>query len=351
MTYNIDSRPKRNWRRWLLIGSLLLVLVLAGAAFLVRQSYLDNLDPVSRSEQVQLVTVPTGSTVAEIARDLRDRNLIKSQWAFEWYIRSQEVSGLIKAGTYALKPSQSIPEIVEVLTQGQIATDLVTILPGKRIDEIRQTLINYGFDPTEVDEALDPSRYEGHPALTDKPRQANLEGYIYPESFQKTAETHPSDIIAASLDEMQKRLTPEIRAGIVRQGLTVHEGVILASIIEREVRTPEERRQAAQVFLRRLKEGIKLESDATASYGAVLAGEEPSLSYDSAYNTYLHTGLPPTPISNSTEVSIEAVADPAKTDYLYFVCLLTNDERVTYFSRTLEEHEARFADRRGDLCE
>ena len=126
--------------------------------------------------------------------------------------------------------------------------------------------------------------------------------------------------------------------------MTTHQAVILASIVEREVSKPEDRAQVAQVFLKRIKMGMKLQSDATASYGAVLNGEDINnmtssqiLNYNSAYNTYLNTGLPPGPISNVSEASLKAVANPAQTDWLYFV---SGDDKVTYFSKTLEEHEA-----------
>ena len=117
----------------------------------------------------------------------------------------------------------------------------------------------------------------------------------------------------------------------------MHQGITLASIIEREASTPEDRSRVAQVFYRRISEGRRLQSDATALYGAALNGAEPSAHYESAYNTYSHDGLPPGPISNVSASSLAAVANPASTDYLYFVA---GDDGQTYFSHTLAEHEA-----------
>ncbi|MGH9858148.1 MAG: endolytic transglycosylase MltG, partial [Acidobacteriota bacterium] len=258
------------------------------------------------------------------------------------------------AGTYNLRPSMSVQEIADALTQGRIATDLVTISPGIRLDQVRQILIQkYGFGASEVDAALNPANYANHPALVDKPKGASLEGYLYPESFQKTGETSPQTIIRQSLDEMQKVLTPELRAGIVRQGLTVHQGVILASIIEQEVSNPDDKKTVAQVFIKRLKEDIRLESDATATYGAVLSGQIDSLSrqqvlaFDSDYNTYTNDGLTPTPISNVGIRSLQAVANPSDTSYLYFV---SGDDGKTYFSSTIEEHEALVRQHCTKLC-
>lgn len=329
------------------IGIVLLVTVLL-AVVMIRRSYNDNLTPVSASQNNQLVNIPKGSTVKEIGRILQDAGVIRASWAFEWYIRNNNLRDDIQAGTYYLRPNQDVKEITNVITQGKVATDLVTILPGQRIDQIKKALIHNGFDETSVDKALDANNYNNHPALVDKPEDANLEGYIYPESFQKTSDTTAESIVRSSLDEMQKQLTPELRAGIVKQGLNVHDGIILASIIEQEVGNSEDKKTVAQVFLKRLKEGRHLESDATAIYGAVLAGEEPSIFYSSRYNTYEHAGLPPTPISNVSSSSLEAVANPAHSDYLFFVA---GDDGKTYFSRTIEEHEELTKNHCKKLCQ
>lgn len=332
---------KNRWIRVMITIALVLVLVGGAGAIVARKLYNDNLRPVSASEASKIIEIPLGSTSSEIADILEDAGLIRKTWAFEWYVRNEGLRESLQAGTYSLKPSLSTQEITAILTQGKITQDLVTILPGQRLDQIRDALINYGFKQKAVDAALDAKNYANHPALVDKPAKASLEGYIYPESFHKTADTDPKTIIEASLDEMQKRLTPDVRARIVKQGLTVHEGIILASIIEQEVGdvNPEDRPQVAQVFLKRIREGMRLESDATADYGAILDGQPPMPGYDSAYNTYNNDGLTPTPISNVSETSLEAVARPAKTDYLYFVSGDGNYEGKTYFSRTLSEHE------------
>lgn len=339
-----SAAPKRRrWPKVLLAVLLVTAVLILASVVLVRRAYDENLRPVNSTEKSQVVTVPPGSSAREIAQLLESQGLIRSDWAFEWYVNSQNVREQLQAGTYALRPSQSVQEIVAALTQGNISTNLVTILPGQRIDQIRDSLINDGFAPAAVDKALNPRAYSSHPALVDKPPAANLEGYLYPESFHKTTQTDPEEIIRASLDEMQRYLTPQVRAGLVRQGLTAHEGVILASIVEQEVghedqqRDLSDKKKVAQVFLRRLKEDKALESDATAGYGAILAGEEPRLSFPSAYNTYQNKGLPPGPISNVGQNSLLAVADPAQTDFLFFV---SGDDDVTYFSKTIEEHEA-----------
>lgn len=314
----------------------IVTLLVVGVGF-IRKTYMDNLKPVSDRQQAHVITVAPGSTSSEIADTLYAKKAIRSDWAFEWYVRNHQLRDQLKAGTYVVYESQSVQEIVKTLVSGKEATDLVTIVPGKRLGQVRDALVKAGFKAEEVDAALEPTQYAEHPALTDKPADANLEGYLYPESFQKTAQTTPQQVIKQSLDQMQLRLTPEIRQAYSKQGLTVHQAVILASIVEQEVSNAPDRAQVAQVLLKRYKENMSLGSDPTAFYGAIMDGQPASVLYDSPYNTRMHAGLPPGPIGNASESSLKAVAFPAQTDWVYFVA---GDDGKTHFSKTLQEHEA-----------
>lgn len=328
------SWPKR--LIWLLAAFLLLIFLgMVG----VRTYYEMNLRPVSNDETPVVFVVERGATVDEIGTKLHDNGLIRSNAVFKWYVASKQVRDEIQAGTYELKPNMSTPDIVSILTHGKIATNLVTILPGQRIDQIREMLVTNGFSEEDVTYALDPDTHKDHPVLADKPAEASLEGYLYPESFQKSADTTAVDIIDASLDEMNKALTPDIRTAFAGHGLSIYQGITLASVVEREAPdqdTQDDRKQVAQVFLTRLDIGMRLQSDPTAFYGSQLAGRGNSLTYDSPYNTYLYEGLPTGPISNVSSSSLQAVAFPAGTDWIYFVA---GDDGRTHFSRTLEEHE------------
>ncbi len=330
-----------------LITAVAAVLLIVSATLATRYVYNRALQPVGTSQKLTVITVKPGSSAKEIADLLKDQGLIRESWAFQWYVRNNGLISQLKAGTYALNENQGIPSIARIIAHGEVATDLVTILPGQRIDQIEAALINSGFAPDEVVTALQPSTYANHPALVDKPPKANLEGYLYPESFQKTAETTAQDIVRASLDEMHKRLTPSIRAAMAKRGLSVHDGVILASMIEREVSDVDDKPVVAGVFYNRLAQGMRLESDPTAFYGAVMADAAPSLGFDSPYNTYLYDGLPAGPISNVSESSLAAVASPKKTTYLYFVA---GDDGTTHFSNTLAEHEEKTRKYCTKLC-
>ena len=337
MRYTNQPR-KRRWPRRLLWLALIAGALLALATFTVRQVYFEKLEPVaSTSQETKLITIEQGASVDEIARQLEEAGLIQSAWAFKLYVGSKEVRADLQAGTYSLDASQSVPEIVAQLTRGKVATDLVTILPGQRLDQIRSTLINDGFNAADVDAALDPSAHEDSPVLVDKPKGNNLEGYLYPDSFQKISGTSASTIIRSSLTEMGKYLTPDLRSDFAKQGLSVYQAIILASIVEQEASNQSDREQVAQVYQKRLKIGMKLQADPTAFYGARLDDAPRSLSYDSPYNTYLYGGLPPGPISNVSASSLMAVARPANTEWLYFVA---GDDGNTHFSKTLAEHEA-----------
>ena len=336
--YSLHQRTRRLPRRLLVLFGILIVVLIVGVVF-VRHEYFDNLHPVDPADTTtQYLTIVSGTTSKEIGDKLKKADLIRSSEAFEWYISSHNYRDKLQAGTYKLSRSESVGQIVDKLIHGKVAADLITILPGKRLDEIREAFIKAGFNTAAVDNAFKAENYRSdHPALADNPPNADLEGFLYPETFQKTADTDPKTIIDASLAEMQQHLTTDIRNGFAAHGLTVYQGVTLASIVEQEVSKPADRAQAAQVFLTRLKSGMMLGSDVTARYGAIRAGVIPSISYDSSYNTHYHLGLPPGPISNVTDSSLRAVAHPASTSWLYFV---TGDDGNTYFSKTLAEHEA-----------
>ncbi len=326
------NNQRRRWPKRLVILAIVLTVLVAGGAFVARQAYYGGLEPVSAGNQtVKTVVIERGTSLEDITKQLREAGLVRSEWAFKLYVARKNAASALQAGTYTFSPSQSVAELVTQLTHGKVATDLVTIIPGLDLGQIKTALINYGFDKDEVEAALNPSLYAGHPALASKPLHASLEGYIYPDSYQRHADTTPQQIIAAALDEMDEKLTPEMEKGFAKQGLSPHEAVILASVVEMEVSSADDRSQVAQVFLTRMEVGMALESDATKKF----------------FDSYHNPGLPPTPISNVSVTALQAVANPAKTDWLYFV---SGDDGRTHFSRTLSEHEANVVKYCTKLC-
>jgi UPF0755 protein len=331
----------------LLFGFILALLIVA-TTFGVRRWYAINLEPVSSSTQSQYITINDGDTLAHIATQLANAHLIRSDQAFTWYVSAKNARDKLQAGTYGFNPHETTQAIANAIIAGKVASDLITILPGQRLDQIRQAFIGSGFTATKVDTALGSDQYRStHPALADNPAGTSLEGFLYPDSYQKTATTDPRAIIAQSLDAMQTHLTSDIRSGFAAHGLSVYQGVTLASVVEQEVPSQSDRDQAAQVFLKRLQAGMMLGSDVTAYYGSIKDGVTPSVAYNSPYNTRLHTGLPPGPISNVTASALNAVAHPANTDWLYFVA---GDDGVTHFAKTIDDHNTNVAKYCHKLC-
>jgi len=346
------KKTKKRSRRWPLIVAIVAIVALIGlgtAVLVVRQGYTNNLKPVNTSStQDVVVAIPTGSSIDQIAEILKGKDVIKSTWAFKQYIRSNELSDKLQAGTYRFKQSMSVQQITDDMVNGKVAVDLFTILPDQRLDQVKAAFVKAGFAAADVDKALDPAQYAGNAALVDKPAGASLEGYLYPDSFQKTADTSPSTIVAASLAEMADHLTPELRDAFAAQGLSTHQAITLASVVEKEVASQDDRNIVAQIFLKRMKQGMPLQSDVTVLYGSIQGGQNPpTLTYDSPYNTFTHTGLPVGPINNVNASGLKAVAHPANTDYLYFVA---GDDGKTYFAHTDAEHEANVKQYCKKLC-
>ncbi len=328
-----------------LITVLLVVAVLLFAGLVA--FYKTQLKAVSSDSTPVIVTIASGSDIKTVAATLKQAGVIRNSTVFEWYSKLNKKTD-IKSGTYRIAPNVSAAAVLDTIIEGKVALDLFTILPAQRIDQIRKAFLDSGFAEAAVDEALKPALYASHPVFAGISLPVNLEGFLYPESFYKSADTSPQTIIKLSLDEMAKRLTPDVRQGFAAQGLSIYQGITLASIVEQEVHGDADRKQAAQVFLLRIKKNMDLGSDVTAFYGSRMAGVADSVAYDTPYNTRLHPGLPPTPISNVSLSSMEAVAKPAAGDYLFFVA---GDDGKTYFSHTVAEHEALTKQHCHELCQ
>lgn len=331
--YKFGRSNGRRWGRFaLFFGLIVLILGLAGY-FGFRNIYERGLQPVDENATDTIAfTLENGASVSQIANGLSDKGLIRSSSVFVQYVRNHNYGESLQAGTYSLKKSYDVPTIVDYFINGKVDVNLFTILPGSSLTQIKAAFIENGFSEAEVDAALNPAAYAGHPALVDKPEGASLEGYLYPDSYyMMKGETTASEVIGLALDEMAQALTPDVRAGISAQGLSVYQGIILASIVEKEVgdrdvsgKPSDNRTKVAQVFLKRLKIGMALQSNATDTL-------------PESYDTYQITGLPPGPISNVSSSALGAVARPASTDFLYFV---SGCDAVTRFGQTIEQHEA-----------
>ncbi|HSX36822.1 MAG TPA: endolytic transglycosylase MltG [Patescibacteria group bacterium] len=336
--YSLKKR-RLNWLKVARYAALALVALALVAAITIWRVYESNIRPLDHDQTPYNVVIPSGSTPIQIGNQLKTAGLIRSPWAFEWYTRFHGQERKLQAGTYAIKSSESVAQIATTMEQGKIVRNLVIILPAQRLDQIKDAFTTAKFDKSAVDKAFDPAQYNDISVLSDKPASASLEGYLYPDTFQRDPSTDPAVIIRESLQEMNQHVTPDIRSAFASEGLSVYQGITLASIVEQEVSKPADRTQVAQVFLSRLKQGTVLGSDVTYFYSQHVK--------DTAYDTTSNKGLPPGPISNVSDNSLQAVAHPASTNWLYFV---TGDDGTTYFSTTLDEHNQQIQKYCHKLC-
>lgn len=337
---------KKKPRKWLWFAVPLVIVALLVAAVIGAWGwYTDALKAKSQDETPVSLEVQSGASIEQVAQELEQKGVIKSSLAFSIYMKLGE-KNVIKTGNYLFAPNQPVEEIVNWLNEGRVSTRRVTILPGQTLKQIRETLVNDGFTQEAVDEAL--AKTYNHPVLADKPANATLEGYIYPETYFVTLSSAPDELIARSLDEFERVINENgLKEKLAARGFDLYEGITLASIIAKEVTNPEDQKQVSQVFQTRLERGIMLGSDVTYHYAADMLGIERAVNIDSPYNTRIHTGLPPGPIGNFNLPALLAVAAPAPGDYLFFVA---GDDGTTHYSRTIQEHEENIRKYCQKLC-
>lgn len=337
-------KPKRKWVKRLFVTLVSLLVLLGAATYAAYSWYADALTPYSNSQEQVRLTIDAGTSVSQVAKMLEDKKLIKSAFALELYVRLNNKND-IKAGNYVFTPSQPPTEILTWLNEGRIDTFKLTVLPGKNLAELRGTFKKYGFSDQEIDQTYS-AQYQ-HPLFAGKPAGTSLEGYIYPETYAVNTDTPLQDIVRQGFDLMYKQIQQKgIEQKVAAHNLSLYQAVTLASMVEKEVAHGDQP-QVAQVFLTRLQLGMTLGSDVTYKYGAALLGVPATPDVASPYNTRLHAGLPPGPVANFNFAALNAVANPAPGDYLYFV---SGDDGTNHFSRTLPEHEANIQKYCQKLC-
>ncbi len=323
---------------------------LAGALFLaysVAFRFADSPTPVA--ERTVPFTIPSGATTADVARSLREAGLIRSDVLFQLLVERRGLEGQLRQGTFLIRSDMSLDEIVRTLSVSTVVDQTVTFPEGWRLEEMAERLA----EQTNVDDAefLRLAR-SGAPEfagsfdfLASLPDGQSLEGYLFPDTYNVDATTTPSNLIRRMLQRFGEIVNDRTRAAAAAVGLSVHELLVLASIIEREAVLDEERPLIAGVFHNRLTRGIPLQADPTVQYvvGRTETGGrwwKPDITNEdlrtpSPYNTYVTTGLPPGPIAAPGRMSIEAAANPEATTHLFFVA---RGDGSHAFSETLEEH-------------
>jgi len=331
--HQTKPRPRR-WP-WVVVG-ILVVIVLAVCA--VGVWYKVETRPVASSAKAPVTfQLQHGTSLTRLAQQLKSQDLIKNATAFTAYVVLTGSRHNLEAGTYELSASDSLADITATLTAGRIAKDELVVPEGDTVTQIRTIAASKGISTTVFNAALADTYPESF--LADRPvGDSSLEGYLFPSTYQLAKPLSAHALLQDMLTTFSRETT---QAGLAQayaaEGLTLHQGVTLASIVQKEDGASADQPTIAQVFLKRLQLGMPLQSDVTVDYASQLTGLPFSVTLVSPYNTYLNTGLPPGPIANPGLSALEAVAHPADTDYLYF---LADKNGVVHFAQTAQQHEA-----------
>ena len=323
-----------------LFGLLVLVLVIGTGCAEVLEKYNTPVDP--NSTESILITVPSGATTTSIANLLLENELIQNVNAFKAKAKQLEVDGQMKAGDYMLSKAQSSEEIIMMLADGDVYIETVTftIPEGYEVRQIVDKLESEGIINREAFlDALQNAPFD-YAFLEGVDRTYLLEGYLFPDTYTVKAGSDEVAIINMMLNRFNEIFVEAYYARAQELGMTVDEVVTLASIIEREAKLEEEFPIVSSVFHNRIKIDMLLQSCATVQF--ILKERKEVLLYadieiDSPYNTYIYSGLTPSPIASPGALAIESALYPHDTDYLYFVTTEKNDGSH-YFNETLEGH-------------
>jgi len=268
--------------------------------------------PKEKNSVPEFFSVEKGQGLFEIGENLEKENLIKSKIFFAFYVILIGKQKNLQAGKYFLSSSMNIPEIAKKIISGDVAKIKVTIPEGSTVKEIEEKL---GIKlPGE-----------------------NLEGYLFPDTYYFPVDVTGEEVVKIMRENFEKKISP-YKEGIEKSGKTLKEIIIMASLIEKEVKTKEEKELVSGILWKRLESGIPLQVDATITYITKKKTTKISLEdlqIDSSYNTYKYKGLPPGPICNPGLESILAALYPKDSDYWYY---LSTPEGKTLFFKTLEEH-------------
>lgn len=301
------------------------------------------------------LTITSGETADTIAANLAAAGMLDDTDLFLHYLRYYGLDSQLEAGDFTLAPHLTIPELAYTLTEAYAQDVSLRFLEGWRLEEMADYLAT--TTPAHIDTgeflaivqqqtSFDLSQYD---FLSSLPAEATLEGYLFPDTYRVPQDADAAYLVDAMLANFGQRVDPSLRQSFGGQGLSLREAVTLASIVEREAVVVAERPLIASVFYNRLAQQMRLQTDPTVQYALGYQADTDSwwkapltlddLQIDSPYNTYLITGLPPGPIANPSLSSLQAVANPANSDYLFFVANCTAPTPgVHAFSTTYEEH-------------
>ena len=286
----------------------------------------------------QFVDVPQGSGAPEIGRRLVEAGVIRDLLTFDVALWQSGQARRLQAGEYRFDRAMTPAEVLDKIGRGDVYEHRVTFPEGLVIPEMAAIYEEKGLGTAVsfVEAAKDSSLVTAY-----DPGARDLEGYLFPETYSLPRGTSASRLVRLMVDRFEHNFPPELRQAALARGLTVHQAVVLASLVEKETARDDERPLVAAVYLNRLAKGMPMQCDPTVIYALRKAGKytgnltREGLDFDSPYNTYRYPGLPPGPIAAPGRPSLEAAAKPAQVDYLYFV---SRNDGSHVFASTLDEH-------------
>ncbi len=334
--------------------------IVFGAAFALVHAALGLRSPAGNDTEMRIFWVAPGEALVPVAQRLDQAGLLPARALFgpRVLVAYAQLTGKdreVKSGEYDLAEAMTPLEILDKLVEGAVKMHEVTLPEGLRLDEIATRLGDVGI--TDPDSFLALAR-DPEFAKSRGLAAPSFEGYAYPETYRFQRHTPPELVLERMLEEFRTRLTNDDEVAIASSGMSLHQVVTLASIVEKESAQVVERPVIAGVFRNRLRLGMRLQSDPTVIYGIVQTRggfdgdiRTRDLRDDTAWNTYTRAGLPPTPIASPSIEAIRAVLFPANVPYLFFV---GRNDGSHHFSESLTEHNGAVkryqSKRRGDLA-
>ncbi|OHA05229.1 MAG: hypothetical protein A3B29_00115, partial [Candidatus Sungbacteria bacterium RIFCSPLOWO2_01_FULL_51_34] len=265
------------------------------------------------------------------------------KWAFVAYVAFTNTASYLQPGTYVFREDASLPAIVSMLTQSGRKEITITIPEGWSVADIVQYLKEKSVASAEDLRALAerkdrPAAVERFLFVQELPENATLEGYLFPDTYRVFGDATAEDVIVKMLENFEKKLSPDVTSAVEMSGRSLHENIIVASLIEKEVATDEDRVLVSGILWKRFKNGMPLQVDATINY--ITGNRTTTVSIadttiESAYNTYKYEGLPTGPIANPGLEAIRAALHPKASGYFFY---LSAPDGRTIFSKTLDEH-------------
>lgn len=294
-------------------------------------------NPFSNSTITYVVKKGVGDE--DIARDLKKLGVIRNSYFFQLYEIMSFRHSSLQAGKYNFSPRMSVYQIVKKLSTGDIVKNKITILEGWDTGDIGAYLETKNMcTKAEFLNLIKNDHSAEFEFLKDKPKDIGLEGYIFPDTYLIADGDTCQDFIGIALANLDKKVTPELKAEMAKQKKSLFDIVTMASMIEKEVKKYEDKQIVSGILWKRIAIGMPLQLDCTVNY---VTGKNDASArikdtkIDSPYNTYKYRGLPKGPISSPGIDSIKAAIYPKKTNYLYWL-----SDGVTHYSETFEEHVA-----------